>query len=453
MFARILAVLMIVFFCQTSVKAQDEQKSDNFNFQGPGDGFGGNQLTAPLGLTVIDGKSYISMRLQPELTFGKFGFGLDVPLLYNTSNGKFRTDEFKGGVGPLRIIRYVRYGVKHQDPVYARIGDISGSSLGYGLIMYNYTNAVSFEKRKIGANVDLNYEKIFGFEAVYSDFDGFNIFGVRPYVRPFHAMDIPIIKTTEFGVTYVTDHDKRALYDISETGADIGMTVLQTSVVQIVPFFEYAHISKNSGLADSAAASGAKYGAGQGAALGVNFRFNFVADVFNMAIKIERRFLSDNYLPQYFDATYEIGKLNGQVKGYELITAKAVQGWYGELFANVIGKVQVLGGLAIPDKSRGTNRAILHLAMAVPDLIPKVVITGSYDKSNLGKLSDAFKFDQHSIAHLILAYNAYQAGPFVAQAGVDYKWTFVERPDKTFHAVRFVTPFVGMQLQLPGGGK
>jgi hypothetical protein len=457
MFVRIMATFFLMVVSQVSfLKAQDDQKNDQFNFQGPADGFGKNQLTTPFGVTTIDGKSYISMRLQPELAFGKFGVGLDVPLEFSTANGKFRKDEYKGGVGPLRVIRYVRYGVKHQDPVYVRVGDISGSSLGYGLIMYNYSNAVSFDKRKIGANVDLNYEKKFGFEAIYSDFNGFNILGVRPYVRPFQATDVPIIKTTEFGVTYVTDHDKKALYDISEMGADVGVTVLQTSVVQIVPYIQYARVEKNSGVADSAAKSGAKYGAGQGAALGVNFKFNFVADVFNMGVKVERRFFSDNFLPQYFDATYEIGKLSGKVKAIGLIDAKAVQGTYGELFANVIGKIQLLGGLAIPDKSRGSQQALVHIGLAAPDLIPKVVVSGTYDKSNLGKFSDAFKLNQFSIAHVILAYQAYQTGPFVVQAGVDYKWTFERKTDTTpasYKAVKYITPFVGMQLQLPGGGK
>lgn len=152
--------------------------------QGFGENMGGNQVTVPIGTTIIGGKTYISMRLQPELAFGKVGVGLDVPLLFST-DGKFRTDEYKGGIGALRVIRYVRYGVKHQDPIYVRVGDITGTSLGYGLIMYNFTNAVSFEKRKIGANVDLNYDMRFGMEAVYSDFNRFSIIGFRPYIRPF----------------------------------------------------------------------------------------------------------------------------------------------------------------------------------------------------------------------------------------------------------------------------
>jgi hypothetical protein len=415
--------------------------------QGFGEGMGGNQVTVPIGTTIIGGKTYISMRLQPELAFGKFGVGLDVPLMFSTE-GKFRTDEYKGGIGALRVVRYVRYGVKHEDPVYVRIGDITGTSLGYGLIMYNFTNAVSFEKRKIGANIDLNYDLRFGLEAVYSDFNRFSIIGLRPYVRPLKTTDMPILKTTEFGVTYITDRDKDALYNITEVGADVGMSVVETSFLKITPYMEYATILKNDKLADTA---GTSYGAGSGFAMGVNFKMNFIADVFNMNAKIERRFYSDNFLPQYFDATYEIGKLNGAPKALALINAQGVQGTYGELLANLIGKVQVIGGMSIPDNLKKSKSALVHLGMAAPDLIPKITISGTYDKAGLDKLGDAFKLDQRSIAHVILAYQAYQTGPFVVNAGVDYKWTFVENKDKDgFKAKRYVTPFVGMTMQLPG---
>ncbi|NUM79261.1 hypothetical protein HUU42_00545 [bacterium] len=444
------------------VMAQDEGSSDSqenngFSFQGPSDGMGYSQFTAPVGYTRIGDQNFISLRLQPELAFGKFGAGLDIPLLFNTSDGKLRTDEYKGGVGPLRIIRYVRYGVKHKDPVYVRVGDISGSYLGYGLTMYNYTNAVSFEKRKVGVNYDLNYDLRFGIEGVYSDFNGFNIFGVRPYARPLKTSDIPIIKTTEVGVTYITDGDKNIEYGVTEIGADIGMTVLESKMVQIVPYIEYARIMKNSDLKNDLRnnaivdeegntvnlPSDAKYGAGQGLAIGTNFRFNFVADVFNMGVKLERRFYSDNFVPQYFDAVYEINK---DRKAIGLISAEGVQGTYGEIFANLINKVQILGGISIPDKLKKTDGAFIHLGLSAPDLIPQTVIYGSYDKGYLDDLGEAFKFNQNSIAHLVIAYKLY---PYLL-TGFDYKWTFV-KTDNGFKAKRYITPFVGLQLQLPVG--
>ena len=449
----ILAVGMTVIMV-SAVQAQDDGgsgKKDDFTFQGPGDGSGFSQMNMPFGYTRIGDKDYISLRFQPEFSFGKFGVGLDVPFLYSPADGKFRWEEYKGGVGPLRLIRYVRYGVKHVDPVYARVGDISGTSLGYGLTMYNYSNAVSFEKRKWGLNYDLNYDLRFGVEGVYSDFNGFNIFGIRPYARPLKTSEIPVIKTLEVGVTYITDQDKNMTFrGVTEMGADLGVTVFQNSFVQILPYMEFAKIMKNDDIKDSldAMAGGApSYKSGQGFAYGVNFRFNFVADIFNMGIKLERRMFSNDFIPQYFNALYEVNK---DARAMMLPYAKGQQGSYGEIFANLIGKVQIIGGISVPDKMKKTRDANIHLGLMVPKLIPKVIISGSYDKAYLKNLGAAFTFNQNSVANIRFAYEAYQTGPFVFVTGVDYKWTFVKVNDN-LKAKKYITPYVGMMMNMPWG--
>ncbi len=445
---RIIRMMAVLWVIPLGLSAQDEEGGSNgFTFQGPGDGMGYSMMTMPVGYTRIGDQNFISMRLQPELAFGKFGLGLDIPLLFNTDNGELRTEEYEHGVGPLRIVRYLRYGVKHKDPVYVRVGDLTGAYLGYGLIMYNYTNAVSFEQRKIGVNYDLNYDQRFGLEGIYSDFDGFNIFGVRPYARPLKTSDIPVLKTTEIGVTYITDGDKNPrVQGVTEVGADIGVTVLETKMLQILPYIEYARILKNNDVDDSADVADLGYKAGQGLGLGVLFKFNFIADVFNMGMKVERRFYSDHFVPQYFDAVYEIDK---DAKAYSLIGTEGVQGTYGEIYGNVINKVQIIGGINIPDKLKKTNGAFIHLGMYAPELIPRVVINGAYDKGYLDDLGDAFKLDERSLAHVLVAYKLY---PFLL-TGVDYKWTFARKESGKVKATKYVTPFVGLQFQLPVGDR
>ncbi len=460
-----------------SAHAQEDQTAGQteFDFVGMYDGSGNSQMTTPLGVAFIGDEKYISLRLQPELAFGKFGIGLDIPLMFDASDGSFRTDEFKDGVGPLRVVRYARYGVKHKDPFYARVGDITGTNLGYGLIMFNYTNAVSFDKRQIGANVDVNYNRQFGLEAVYSDFDGVNVVGVRPYWRPFQKSAVPLVKSVEFGASYITDRDPDNYYDVTEVGVDVGVTVLENSFVQIVPYIEYAQILENSALKDDLAAGALKvpdengdalagfstdvnYGGGRGLAIGTNFKFRLVADVFYLGTKIERRMYSDNFIGQFFDPTYEAGKLatpsvaNGQIVGgprvLQLAYAKGVQGTYGEIYGNLINKVQIIGAMSIPDNLKKTDGATLHIGMSAPELIPKVVISGSYDKGRLDDLADAFTLDQRSIAHLQFGYKIY---PYLI-SGVDYKYTFVERKSGNgFKAKSYMTPFVALQFALPVG--
>lgn len=439
----------VAIFAQEPEGGGGDAGDNGFHFQGPYDGSTYSQFFMPAGVTYIDGKSYISLRLQPEIVLGKFGMGLDVPLLFNTNDGKLRTDEYKDGVGVLRVIRYLRYGIKHQDPFYARVGDLTGTYLGQGLIMYNYTNAVSFEKRKIGANVDVNFDKKYGLEAVYSDFDGFNIFGMRPYWRPLRESGTPLLKNLEVGVTYITDQDKRTtVRGMSEWGVDVSVPVVNNSFLQIVPYIEFAKMLKNDDLNDSAKAATLDYKSGQALALGTNFRFNLVADVFQLGVKLERRLYSDNFVPQYYDAVYEINK---DQKAYAVLTAKSVQGNYGEIYGNLIGKVQLLGSIEIPDKLKKSDGAYIHLGASAPSLIPKITLSATYDKGYLDDLKDAFKLDQRSVADVIVAYQAYTAGPFVVNAGVDYKWTFVEKSGGRLKAVKYITPFVGLTTSLPIG--
>ena len=446
--------LLIAVMATGSAFAQDDEST-----AGSGGGFYGsfsqNQITMPLGYTRIGDQNYISLRLQPELTFGKFGLGLDIPLLFSPEDGNFRTEEYKGGVGPLRVIRYLRYGVKHKDPVYLRLGDLTGSTLGYGFMIYNYTNSASFEKRKIGLAYDLNYDLRYGVEGIYSDFDGFNLFAIRPYVRPLATSDIPIIKTTEFGISYVTDKDNGPFATqegITEMGVDVGVTVVENSFIKILPYIEYARFSKNDylqALADSVGGSvllgtngPVKYDAGQGITFGTNFYFNFIADILTANVKLERRFVSDNFVPHFFDGVYETNK---DRRARALVTTKGIDGTFGQIDIGLIKKIQIIGGISIPDDLKKSEGALIHLGLNAPNLIPKIMISGSYHKGFLDDLGDAFKLDQRSLAQARLAYriNTYLIG------GVDYKWTFAVVDGKV-KATKYITPFVGLNILFPG---
>ena len=154
-----------------------------------------SSIKASFGITNIGGETYAGLRLQPEFRIAKIGFGLDIPVQFNIDTKKFRSEEFKGGIEMLRLIRYFTLGTKKETPIYIRTGDVTGVSLGYGTLINNYSNSPSFEARKYGLNIDFNFKGVVGVEALYSDIKGSNLLGVRPYVRPLRTTSIPIIKT------------------------------------------------------------------------------------------------------------------------------------------------------------------------------------------------------------------------------------------------------------------
>ena len=227
-------ILLLFIITITSVqfsKAQDDLL--NSAFESAFDDT--NIFNANLGLTNIDGQNYFGMRVQPEFTIGKLGIGLDIPLLFDMESGQIRTEEFKHGSGILRMIRFLRYGNKKTDPVFIKLGDLTGEKLGYGSLIGNYTNATSFERRKIGLSASILVKKMFGVEVLYSDlnFNGSTkLFGLRPFVKPFGKSEIPIIETMEIGASSVSDYD-----DYQEEGATLTNQTLLSHRKKEQPLF------------------------------------------------------------------------------------------------------------------------------------------------------------------------------------------------------------------------
>jgi len=463
----ITALLSVLIACFVNVQAfsQDEGEDGGFDFGNKIDQT--NALGMLMGYSNIADQSFFGLRVQPELHLGKFGMGLDIPLQVNLSTGKLRTDEFKDGVGVLRMIRYVSWGVKKRDPLYIRLGDISGSYLGYGMLINNFTNVTSFDKRKVGLNFDFCIKNFFGVEGLYSDFDGssLNLLGVRPYIKPFGLTRIPVLRSLEIGASYVTDHDKTGPLSekagitnlfttsgMSGYGADIGLPLVSTPSIHLLLFAQYAMLDKNVDpdfeLFYKTAGNPfvANYEAGTGTSVGMDFRFKILGNVLRMDTRLERLWYNDYFIPQFFDVNYEA---NRDARIASLTTTVKKQGIYGDLAITVLDKIRVSGGLMIPDNVNAANPALVKLDLDASQIVEKVVIKGTYIKGGLIDLGDAFKIDDRSLANVRVAYKLYS---FLV-VGVDYKWTWAVTKDGTFEASNYWTPYFGLSYQLPFGDK
>ena len=161
-------------------------------------------LPVGLGATYINGQPYYLINFEPDVSFGNFGIGLDVNLRYD-SNGKLRP-EYTSFADYLRLIRYARWAQKG-DPLYVRIGELDNALLGHGFIMEGYQNSSSYDLRKTGMELDLDFNQ-FGIESMTSDLAHAGITGVRGYLKPLKLTPldkIPVINNFEIGATYVTD--------------------------------------------------------------------------------------------------------------------------------------------------------------------------------------------------------------------------------------------------------
>ena len=414
-----------------------------------------NIFNANLGFTNIDGQNYFGMRIQPEFTLGKLGIGLDIPLLFDMESGQIRKEEFKHGTGILRMIRFLRYGNKNTDPVFIKVGDLTGEKLGYGSLIGNYTNATSFERRKIGVSASILIQKTFGIEVIYSDLNfkgSTKLFGLRPFIKPFGQSEIPIIETMEIGASSVSDHDdyqeigateiatKYSRNGVRASGYDIGVSLLRTQMLNLGLDAQFSKLSKNDLLAlDNPTAN---YEAGSGFAIGVEADFKFIANTVYMNARIERQWYGDNYIPQFFNFAYEINK-DARIK--ELLTATKAQGIFGTLTAEILKSIKIGGSLLIPDdldsNDPNSRKAIVGLDLETKQ-IGKFKAKGTYVKAGLNNLGDAFKLDERSLANLIVTYKINR----FMEAGVDYQWTFAENENGVFKAVNQVRPYVGVSI-------
>ena len=414
-----------------------------------------NSFKAAFGITQIGDETFVGTRLQPELTFSKFGFGLDIPIQFNIDDKSFRSDEFKGGVEVLRLVRYFRFGRKKVDPVYVRVGDMGGVSMGYGALVNNYTNSPNFESRKFGVNLDINIKKIFGIEALYSDIKGFNLFGIRPYVRPFKTTSIPIVKSLEFGYNYVKDkaeNVENAVFlqqdGVQGSGFDAGVTFLNTSFIKLIGYGQSTKLNKikSDSLDQQFIEDGiTNYGEGKGSSFGLYSHMKLAGTAFILDTRIERLSYEDHYLPQFFDAIYEINK---DAKIRSLGTASSSNGIYGTLSTTILEKFRITGGILLPDVVSEETPALVQVQLETSQL-GKVNIKGSYIKGGLADLSDAFKFDERSLANVDFSY---QMASFLL-VGVDYKWTFARLEDDTIEATDYYRPYFALTIPLGGGGK
>lgn len=382
-------------------------------------------ITGGVGMTVIDGKPYYLLYLTPELSFGKIGVGLDLNIRVG-EDGKIRQEDFKDAYSYLRLIRYIRYGAKH-DPWYARVGAIDYARLGHGYIMYMYRNAASYDLRKVGIEFDADFEKM-GFESMYSDIGGGGVFGLRGYVRPLQFTDaaaMPVFGGLEVGATFASDFNLNADRTwgdpvgtirgaqgggaLSIAGIDIGLPLLSREIIRSTLYADYAKILSHGG----------------GSAVGLNLELRGLG-LLTLDAKYERRFVGDHFLPSYFDAfyqkdRYQIVDTNRFISKAQLLSdAHSFQGYYGELLITALSTFNILGGYQSPVGR--PNAGTIHLELQSGNALPGILLGGGYDKKNVGSV---FKVDNNS---LFYAQIGYKPAPYLV-VSILYEWTFTEVHD------------------------
>ncbi|MBN2011123.1 hypothetical protein JW960_17380 [candidate division KSB1 bacterium] len=369
-------------------------------------------FTGGVGMAVIDDQTYFTINLHPDVAIGKLGIGLNINLLYNSETGELRPEDWNESYDYARLIRYIRWGHK-RDPFYTRVGILDAARLGHGFIMNYYTNEASYDARKIGLELDMDFGS-WGVETVTSNMGRLEIIGGRAYVRPLRqVLTIPMIKNIAFGGTYVTDIDpdgNRSTSDgMYEIGFDVEMPLLTLPMFNSFIYYDWAKIDT----------------LGHGQAVGAEANLTLIAGIAAMTARLERRWLGEQFLPSYFGAFYEIERYKidqGTVfrkDQYVATIDSTTRGIFGELVGDILNTFRIVGNFQRLDGVQKSG--ILHMAAEVPDAIPKIAAYAYYDRIGIETGSDLFKLDDNSVARIGLGY---KIKPYLL-LNMDYIYTFV----------------------------
>lgn len=411
-----------------------------------------------VGMTWIDGEAYYLVSLAPEIAFGKWGVGLDLNLHISSKDQKVREEDFDETYDYIRIIRYIRYGTKGEE-LYVRVGALDYARLGHGFILYNYKNSPSFDNRKVGAELDLDFGK-WGLETVYGDFTDGSVLGMRGYTRPLQftpAKSIPVIGNLEIGATFASDvrSDSRdtgvvinsvgTTFDtttynsgsLSIIGLDLGLPLFRLPVADATLYLDYAKI--------------VNYGSGFATGLEVNFSALGLVKVFT---KFERRFAqTDKFIPSYFDAFYELeryqmtpGRFQSKAKSLEQ-TISPGPGYFGSLLVDVLGTIQAEGSYQKLDLH--PTSGILHIGANTGSKIPLISLSAGYDKKYIKDNKDVFTLDERSLLYAEVGYKPY---PFMIVSTL-YTWTYAPEKDPSGNVTGYkpqkrITPKVSFVFPL-----
>lgn len=371
-------------------------------------------LQGGIGMTWIDGQPYTTITIAPDIAIGKFGVGVYLQFLMDNNNDfKLRKDEYKGGAGIFRAIRYIRYGHKY-DPFYARLGTLDRASLANGFLVWNYNNGSNYDKRKVGLVADVDLGK-YGIETLNSNFDKLELVGANLYFRPFRFMQnpLPILKQVRVYTTYVYDDNVSKLPPPSTSTSIVRAygfgTDIQWLNLPVLKSFIYADYGK---FVDY----------GNGKSVGISAIIPEFIGIFGVAARFEKRFLGKEFVPNFFGPLYELQRNLGALAALQ--SAGKREGYFGELSGHIVNRILLVGNYQRLNGVKGSG--IAHLEASAPNLIPRIELRAYYDKYGIETFKDFHTLDYRSIA---TAEIGYQLNRFILVSTI-YRWYWVEQTDE-----------------------
>ncbi|MFP4268147.1 MAG: hypothetical protein ACLFQW_09155 [Spirochaetaceae bacterium] len=384
--------------------------------------------------------TYQSLGLKPDIAFGKIGIGLDL-----TINYRFADDDGEGGFYIreedwipeddqslldlyLPIFRYVRYGEKG-DPLYGKIGSIEDGTLGNGFIMGNYSNTLFLpERRHVGLALDVD-GKLFNFpylgiETFAGNLAKWDVLGARLYTRPLTNTKLPLLSELQIGSTFAADTEPDAIDEFinRESETDPPDTYNPETAVTMFSFDFFQPLIANPAFTAALYGDAAFQPGGDTVNKGLlaGFGGNVVKFI---NYSINSLFLGDNFVPFYFDSSYDLYRqqkyeiYNGdtEVDGYT--------GWLATLGFSFLQDSVVfntsLSGAFVPQTGKDSTYPQLKSTFSIGEgVLPGVYFDLSYEKKHIKEFSALIDPEDALVGADIY----YRAGPAIVNLGYTLRY-------------------------------
>ncbi len=340
-------------------------------------------------------RAFQKFSFLPELTYGKFGVGLDLTFEFDSDfrlrdlDNDGMADGWSTFIDYLYKIYYVRYGYRG-DPFYVRIGGFDTYTLGHGMIMDRFSNTLFYPQvHQLGLNLNIDGQifkfPYIGMESVVDDVFDWDIIGMRIYTRPLINLPLPIVNKLKIGATVVTDLDTKEVNNpadpnytnysspmdnpgsekVIEVGVDVEVPLIEQEDLSLVSYTDWAFIG----------------GKGTGAFVGSTFTYQWIK-LFGQV-----RFLGEQFVVNYFDAHYERDRAT-KYASLDAIDRFTV----GYLLGTELGLFKILNFYFIwSDVFSGvTGPGIQTGIYTQENALPKIDASFSYDKKDISSFSDLF---------------------------------------------------------------
>jgi hypothetical protein len=347
---------------------------------------------------------YQSASLYPTFRYKKLSLGLDLTLNYTFTGGKNNNDfrireedwvpDKDQNVAELYLgkLRFLQY-AEADEPLFVRLGSLDNVTLGNGFIMGGYTNTQFLpDRRLLGARLNVDGAVVrfpyFGFESMAANLAEFDVVGGRFYLRPLAGVESQVLSRLQLGSTLVADRNPDYHVDKLEKenrtgaalvypdpgevyvwGSDIRFPLLVNPPLTLATFADYVRQDE-----------------AQGGTTGIAGRI-FRVVTYGGQI----RFIGKNFVPVYFDAPYDLYRLE-KYAVYKADTTLIEEhyGWFASAGLSLLEDVLVLrASMEGPIGAvKGAEEQVTGLLRLERGLVPNLSLEASYRKVDVDSPAD-----------------------------------------------------------------